>query len=219
MAAALKFIDREGLDALSMRRLGTELGIEAMSLYHHVPSKDTLLDGVGERLWADIPKPSGDSHWSAQLRNFARSLRGLFHTHPHAALLLYRRNLLSRSALAVTHVYLGVLRGAGFDDGLAAEILRAVMSYSLGYGLAELTCLGVPGIQERRRARSQRERLACLAQALPLDTPPDLAETAVAVLADCDPDACFESGLNFMLQGVRRPRHGGRRTPLGGIAK
>lgn len=217
MAAALKFIDREGLDALSMRRLGTELGIEAMSLYHHIPSKDALLDGVVELLWTEIPKPSGNVDWGDQLRGLARSLRGLFHVYPHAAPLLLRRNLLSRSALTVTHAYLDFLRGAGFDDRLAAEILRAVTSYGLGYGLAELTCLGVPGIQERSRPRSQRERLACLGQALPIDTPPDLADTAVTVLADCDPDVCFESGLDFMLRGLRRshgarPKRGGGRT-------
>jgi TetR/AcrR family tetracycline transcriptional repressor len=202
--AALAVVDREGLDALSMRRLGADLGVDPMAVYRHVDGKDAVLDGIAELLWAKLPPPAAGEDWIDGLRSFARSLRGLFRQHPHAApLLLQRFVLLPRAALEAVHAHLEALRGAGLDEERAAQVIRTLISFSTGYGLAELTCLGVPGL-ENRALMSERERLLCMAQGLPPGTPPHLADAAIAIYAECDPDACFESGLDLILAGVRR---------------
>src|SRR5918911_507596 len=89
LRAALKLIDGEGLDALSMRKLGAALGVEAMALYRHVPSKGALLDGVVELLLEQLElPPAGCESWSDAWLAVARSYRRLAHSHPGAFRLL-----------------------------------------------------------------------------------------------------------------------------------
>jgi AcrR family transcriptional regulator len=200
--AALRIVDDEGLDALTMRRLGEQLGADPMSVYRHVDGKDALLDGLSETLWAEVPGPDPGAHWSHDLRTFARSVRAVFHRHPQAAPLMIRR-FLNRSALEVSHAYLGALRDAGFADTRAAEVIRSVVSYSVGYGLQEV---GFPAIPQTpgQGTTAGREFLVSLGQALPAGTPSYLVETAIALCADCNPDDCFEFGLELIVGGVRQ---------------
>lgn len=204
LEASLRVVDQEGLDALNMRRLGAELGVDPMSVYNHVAGKDALLDGVVDLLWEDIAAPSRDGEWVEHLRGFTRGLRGVFRTHPNAAPLVLRRSVLPQPALVLFHAHLQILRDAGFETARAAEILRTLVSYGAGYALAELTCLGVPGTEGRSTPLSEREILVCLGQALPPDTPPHLVETAIVMNTGCDADACFDTGLNLILQGLVR---------------
>lgn len=202
LEAALKVVDDEGLDALTMRRLGEELEADPMSVYRHVDGKDALLDGLAETMWAEVPKPPGQE-WPDDLRALARSVRGVIHRHHGAAPLMIRR-FLNRSALEVSHSYLEVLRRAGFHDSRAAEVLRSVVSFSVGYGLQEVSLLAVPGTPPGQGEGAGREFLVALGQSLPAGTPPHLVETAIALCADCDPEACFEFGLKLIVQGVRQ---------------
>jgi AcrR family transcriptional regulator len=200
--AALKIVDDDGLDALTMRRLGEQLGADPMSVYRHVDGKDALLDGLSDTLWAEVPGPDAGAHWSDDLRAFARSVRAVFHRHPQAAPLMIRR-FLNRSALEVSHAYLQALRDAGFADTRAAEVIRSVVSYSVGHGLQEV---GFPAIPQTpgASATAGREFLVSLGQALPAGTPSYLVETAIALCADCNPDDCFEFGLELIVEGVRQ---------------
>lgn len=206
LEAALGVVDREGLDALNMRRLGAQLGVDPMSIYNHVAGKDALLDGIVDLLWEEIPAPSRGAAWVENLRGFTRGLRGVFRTHPHAAPLVLRRSVLPRPALALFHAHLEILVAAGFAKDRAAEILRTLVSYGAGYALAELTCLGVPGAEGRTTPLSEREALVCLGRALPADTPSHLVETAIVMNTGCDADACFETGLTLILQGLEKPK-------------
>ena len=88
--AALKLIDREGLEACSMRRLGAELGVEAMSLYHHLPDKEALLDAVMELLVAQVEIPA-EGPWETRMRRALRSHREVALRHPRAYILLLTR--------------------------------------------------------------------------------------------------------------------------------
>ena len=210
-AVALAIVDAEGLDALTMRRLGEQLGADPMSVYRHVEGKDALLDGLSDTLWAEVPGPKTGAHWSDDLRAFARSMRAVFHRHPQAAPLMIRR-FLTRSALEVSHAYLQALRDAGFAGTRAAEVIRSVVSYSVGYGLQEV---GFPAIPQTsgQSTTGGREFLVSLGQALPAGTPSHLVETAIALCADCNPDDCFEFGLELIVGGVRQfesPKGGGR---------
>jgi hypothetical protein len=113
------------------------------------------------------------------------------------------RRFLNRSALEVSHAYLQALRDAGFADTRAAEVIRSLVSYSVGYGLQEV---GLPAIPQTpaQATTAGREFLVSLGQALPAGTPSYLVETAIALCADCNPDDCFEFGLELIVGGIRQ---------------
>ncbi|HEY5237570.1 MAG TPA: TetR family transcriptional regulator [Rhizomicrobium sp.] len=130
--AALTLIDEEGLDALSTRRLGARLGVEAMALYHHFPNKAVLLDRVAAKLLESIPLPTDETlGWRAWMGQAARSLRSAGLAHPHAF------PLLSRS-IPVPPVALRVLRIAGFSGRDAARMARVMAVFLNGVVLAEI---------------------------------------------------------------------------------
>ncbi len=200
LEAALAIVDREGLDALSMRRLGAELGADPMAAYHHVGEKDRLHAGIAELLWEEVVRPSAGDDPIEALRALARSLRDLFRRHPAAAPLILRCAPLSASQLELFRAYLDVLAERFADP---AAVLRPVISYALGSGYTESTMLG--GGQcgsAQRQVLSERDLLLSLGQALPAGTPPELASAAVTLIADCDPDRCFSDGLDLMLVGL-----------------
>lgn len=88
LGAALRLVDRDGVDRLSMRRLGVEVGRDATVLYRHIPDKAALLDGVVETMLADLSVDTADPHWAGQLRTVARRLRTLALAHPNVVPLL-----------------------------------------------------------------------------------------------------------------------------------
>src|SRR2546428_12496310 len=75
LRAAIKLADRDGIDSLSMRRLGQEVGVEAMSLYNHVRNKEDILNGMVDVVFGAIDLPSGDVDWAAAMRQLAISVR------------------------------------------------------------------------------------------------------------------------------------------------
>lgn len=95
------------------------------------------------------------------------------------------------------------LRDAGFADTRAAEVIRSLVSHSVGYGLQEV---GFPAIPQSpgQDSTAGREFLVSLGQALPVGTPPHPVETAIALCADCNPDDCFEFGLELIVGGIRQ---------------
>src|SRR5262245_5213637 len=110
--AAIEFADGQGIDALSMRRLARVLGVEAMSLYHYVRSKDEILDGILDRVLTQVDLPAGDD-WKAAIRGAAISAHDVLNQHPWAASLT-TSSIVSPSRLRLTEFLLGSLRRAGF---------------------------------------------------------------------------------------------------------
>jgi len=200
LEAALAVVDRDGLEALSMRRLGSELGVDPMAIYHHVDGKDRLYDGIAELLWAEVARPGPGDDPMRALRVLAHSLRDLFRRHPSAAPLILRWTRLSHAELKLYRAYLDTLSTGGVAE--PAAVLRPLMSYALGSGYTESTWLGVGCPPGKRRALSERELLLAVGQALPPGTSPGLAAAAASLIADCDPDRCFEDGLDLMLAGL-----------------
>jgi AcrR family transcriptional regulator len=199
LEAALAVVDRDGLEALSMRRLGAELGADPMAAYHHVGDKDRLHAGIAELLWEEVARPSAGDDPIEALRTLARSLRDLFRRHPAAAPLVLRCAPLPTAELELFRAYLDLLAGRFADP---AAVLRPVISYALGSGYTESTLLGGQCGPAARQALSERDLLLSLGQALPPGTPRELASAAVALIADCDPERCFEDGLELMLAGL-----------------
>jgi AcrR family transcriptional regulator len=196
VAGAVAFVDRHGLDALSMHKLGAEFGVTAMSLYKYVASKDDLLDGIVEVLWAELPTDT-DPDWRVAIRRLATALRALVHRHPAAATLLTSRQTVQEPLLRVCRSQLDVMRAGGVPEGCAIAVLRAVLAYGVGYALAELSF-------PQRNPDSDDEvgRVRRVAGLLPPQTPDDLIRTALALCTGFDPTAQFEVALDLMIRGM-----------------
>lgn len=190
--AALELVERDGAGALSMRNLGDELGVEAMSIYHHVANREALVDGVGELLMADIDRPADDEDWQTACRRFAAQLRAVTLGHPEAFRLLGLRPLVSVAALTPIEGLLACLVGAGATPATALGLYRALASYARGYALAEVTGFTV----DASTADARRPLRALPADAFPL------LHGEVKAMSDLSPDAAFEIGLEAILAGA-----------------
>lgn len=134
LRAALKLIDRDGLDALTMRRLGAALGVEAMALYRHVGSKEGLLEGVAELLLEELELPDAESApWQDTWTALAHSYRRLARSHPGAFRLLALSPLGIAARFERALAPLAILRDAGFDERPAEHAFLTLLSFADGY--------------------------------------------------------------------------------------
>ena len=139
--AALAVIDRDGLDAFSTRKLGRELGCEAMAIYWYYPSKDALLDGVVDLLMAGVGRAvvaAAATDWIAVMRAVAHAYRGVSHTHPKAFPLLATRRFASEGTFAFLEQLFELARAQGIADRTTARFYRVVSSYCSGFALNQL---------------------------------------------------------------------------------
>lgn len=199
LAAALAVVDRDGVEGLSMRKLGVEAGVEAMSLYNHVADKADVLDGVVALLWQEIEAglPTSGS-WQERVRGLAAAVRAVAHRHPNAYRLLLTRGTLPREGLEVSGQLLAWLREAGFD-ALAEEATRAIGAYAVSYNLAELAWYG---------DRSEADGCLSVDEA-PADAE-GLAGEGWQAVAACDEEAQFAFGLDLLIHGLEAELAGPR---------
>jgi AcrR family transcriptional regulator len=141
--AALDLVDRDGAGALSMRRLGAELGVEAMTLYHYLPNKDALLDGIVERVMAQAETRLADGPWDRALTAYARSLRAVLLRHPGAAQLVASRPAVTPETLRAAERGLTLLCGAGFALGPALDTLNALTLFTVAHAASEVSTTAV----------------------------------------------------------------------------
>jgi AcrR family transcriptional regulator len=141
--AALGLVDREGAAALSMRRLGAELGVEAMTLYHYLPNKDALLDGVVERVLTQAETCLADGPWDQALTGYARSLRAVLLRHPGAVLLVATRPAVTPETLRAAERGLTLLCAAGFPVGRALDTLNALTLFVVAHAASEVATAAV----------------------------------------------------------------------------
>ena len=195
LSAALRIVDQHGVDALSMRRLGKELGVEAMSLYNHVPNKAALLDGLIERVINEVEQPPADASWEDQVREMARSYRRLAHAHPHVVPLIAMRPFNTITALKPVERAFDIFCAAGFDDAAALHAFRTLAGFATGYTLAETGGFfgeTIPPDSTTVVAGSDLDPnlFPRLTQMLP-------------TIASCDHDAEFEFALDVIIEGLR----------------
>jgi AcrR family transcriptional regulator len=194
---ALQIMDEEGLEAVTMRRVGRELGVEAMSLYNHVRDKEDLLDGISEAVVAEFRWEPDTEDWVEQGRAAAREWRRLVKAHPNVMRLMMERKhpLASADALRPTEIALDVLRRAGLSERDTAHAFHAIGGYIFGAVMMEIGHLapGRPdptGMTPAEMMRSIPPGFPCLQQMLPW-------------FMGCDADATFELGLDLLLEGIR----------------
>lgn len=138
LQVAMGLADAEGLEALTMRRLAQELGVEAMSLYHHVPNKNDILDGMVDLVFAQIELPTGSGDWKTEMRKRAHSARAALNRHPWAISLMESRSAPGMATLLHHDAVLGSLRKGGFSIVLTAHAYSMLDAYLYGFVLQEL---------------------------------------------------------------------------------
>ena len=198
LAAAIAIADSDGVDALTMRRLGQALGVEAMSLYHHVPGKDAVLDGIVDMVLADVelPVPGGD--WRAGVRTIVLSTHAALISHPWAASQMLSRTLPAR--FRYMEALLGNLRTGGLTAAQADHAYHALDSYVAGFTLWQV------GIAPDPRALPDMAR-SFLATLDP-ERNPYLVEHIHEHLRERDAadQGSFAFGLDLLLDGLDRLR-------------
>jgi AcrR family transcriptional regulator len=197
-AAALALVDREGLAALSTRRLGDELGCEAMSIYHHFPSKAHLMDALVDLMLAEARVPAaGEGHWLERLRLAAHGFRAMALKHPEFFPFFAVHRLNTRAGVAFVDGIIGILREAGFSDGDAARYFRELGYYLTGAALDETAGYARgPSAAEPVSDATIAAEFKHLAAAAPYFQPVHFPAT-------------FETGLEILLEGIKRARQGG----------
>jgi AcrR family transcriptional regulator len=199
LRAAIVLADAGGIEALSMRRLAKELGVEAMSLYNHVANKDEILAGISDVVAGEIDLPSDEPDWKAAMRRSAISARDVFVRHRWATSLWMVRQSGGPARLRHGDWMLRTLREAGFSKDLTYHAFHILESYILGFTVQQLNF------------PYKGEELAGLAtaflQQLPADEYPDFVEHVMQHLEPRHGDeGGFELGLDLILDGLVRAR-------------
>lgn len=210
LAAAVALVDGHGLAALTMRRLAVDLGVEAMSLYYHLPDKETLLDGVAEtvvdEVTAAVGPLAGDGAWKAVLRRQFLTARGVMLRHPWAPGLLGTRRTVPAGVFLYYDQILGTLIGGGFTYHLAHRALHAFGSMPLGFAQEVFSPAAAGGSMD---VEDTEESLAAMAGRMPHLTAMVAAEMHAATdptLGWCDSQVEFEFTLDLLLDGLDRLR-------------
>jgi AcrR family transcriptional regulator len=196
---ACALADAEGLESLTMRRLAEELGVEAMSLYHHFPNKDAILDGMVDVVFSEIELPVPSPDWRDSIRRRAASARTVLLRHRWGIQLVESRTAPGYATLAQHDAMLGCFRAGGFSVPLAAHAYAVLDAYVYGFVLTELN--------------------------LPFETTEETHEVAAAMFANMPPGAYphlveltkehvlkpgysysneFAYGLELILDGLQR---------------
>jgi AcrR family transcriptional regulator len=199
LRAAIARADRDGITGLTMRKLGEELGVEAMSLYNHVKSKDDLLDGMTDAVFAEIELPVEGADPMQELRRRALSVRSALSRHPWATPLMQSRTHPGPATLRHHDAVIGALRRAGFSIELTAHAFSVMDGYIYGFALQEAS---LPFDSPAEAAEVGQ----LMATQLTAADHPHLAEFTVEHILQpgYDYGEEFEFGLDLILDGLER---------------
>jgi AcrR family transcriptional regulator len=198
LQTAFRLADQGGLESVSMRKLGQELGVEGMAMYYYFANRDQIVDGIVDLVFAEIDLPSSDGDWKAAMRRRAISLRDVLLRHRWAIGLMESRRNGGPANLRHHDAVIGSLRAGGMDIAMAAHAYSLIDSYTYGFALTKMT--------------------------LPFDTGAEVAEVAAGMLQSFHPSEYphlvemmghalepgydyldeFEYGLDAILDGLER---------------
>ncbi len=214
LEAALRILDSEGLDALTVRRLAAELGVGPMTIYSYVRDKDDLLDLIVDRATAEIAPPPPGGDWQAQARALAHNLRTTLLAHPAGIRLISERPMRGPNAFRLLEAGLGIFREAGFSDEQATHAYFALGNYVLGAVLAESTAIGLEP-RSAAGAGGAANLSASTVRQLPAGRYPNITALAAYIYdepptpsaTDRSPGAAapsprFDFGLESLIRGI-----------------
>ena len=210
--AAVALAARDGIESLSMRKLADDLGVGAMSLYHYVPNKEDLLDGMVDLVFGEIELPSTDVDWKTALRGRAIATREVLNRHRWAVGLMESRATPGPASFALHDAVLGCLREGGFSIELTIQAYSVMDAYIYGFALQEKSLPfddaegGAAVAQEQVRQfaeQADEQQSAALAEEFPY-----LAEVVAGHVAKVGYDfaAAFEYGLDLILDALEQRR-------------
>lgn len=203
LRAAVDLADRDGLEALTMRRLARAVGVEVMTLYYYVANKDEVLDGIADLVALEIDVAMGGDDWKAVARRRAIATHEVLARHRWASLLWVSRDVAGPGRLGYMDAGLRIFREAGFSPDLTEHAFHAVENHIVGYTLQETSFW----IDEEDVAQAG----ATFLERLPVHDYPDLAAHVVQHLEGAGHlDAGdFEFALDLILDGIERLRDQG----------
>lgn len=203
LKAALAMVDRSGIEALSMRSVAAELGVEAMSLYRHVASKEALIDGMVALILDEIEVPPAGTRWREAMRRRALSTRAVFLKHPAAAIILDACATMTPSRLAYSDAVVGLLLADGFTPSQAYKAFLTIDSYVFGFLIQELSWPHPEGTQPAQDVAT--------GPTVPPALYPHFAKVMASVMEEVGRlglvaayEAEFVFGLDLVLDGVER---------------
>jgi len=199
---ALRLADHGGLEALSMRKLGQALGVEAMALYYHFANKERVLDGIVDLVFGEIDVPAIGADWKAAMRERAISVRDALARHRWAIGLMESRTNPGPANLRHHDAVIGCLRAAGFDMAMAAHAYSALDAYIYGFAL---TKMNLPF----ETTTDIAEMAETMLEPFPLGEYPNLADfiSEHAMKPGYDFGDEFEYGLDVILDGLDRAQN------------
>jgi len=196
VSTALSLVDEQGMEALSMRRLAKELGVDPMTIYHHLPNKRALLSGLIEKAFSEmrVPEREETGDWRERVRAWARAFRDVARAHPKLVPhLASYPEAAAEATLESTEELFAAFEAAGMPPREIMGAVGVVVDYLNGFALAEAS--GVVGEPDE-----QREMLEML-DARPRGELPAMRRT-LGALADEDLATDFEFGLEVVLAGL-----------------
>jgi hypothetical protein len=214
LSTAVALADTEGLGSLSMRKLAQELGVEAMSLYHHVANKEDILDGMVDVVFAEIELPSEGTEWKTAMRQRAESARAALTRHPWAISIMDSRSSPGPATLRHHDAVIGSCRKAGFSVKMAAHAFSLIDSYIYGFVLQEVNLpfddsMDLEGVVES------------MMMPFSADDYPHLVEltTEHILQPGYSYGNEFEYGLGLILDGLDAAMHGSADMPVRDVSE
>jgi AcrR family transcriptional regulator len=189
---ALAFVERDGLEALTMRRLAEELGVGTMTLYGYFRDKEELLDALVDTAADQLEIPRGGGTWKDEIRALMEEIRRALSEHPVGVLLRQRRPMWSPGALRVSEAGIRTLREAGFSKADAARAYRSLFNYTFG----------VAAFSPHEVSSSHRQQALAALASLPEDQYPAQTEAASELADAIGGKAQFRYGLDLLLDGL-----------------
>jgi AcrR family transcriptional regulator len=202
LQAALELADQGGSDAVSMRKLGQALGVDAMSLYHHVRNKEDILDGIVDVVVGEIEPPAGNTAWKPAMRGRVMTARAVMLRHPWAPAVIESRANPGPATMRYMESVLTILREGGFSLDLAHHAMHVLGSRVFGFNQELFDDTSGDAIEPEVAALMARQMA---------DAYPNIAELSQAIsheggLGACDDDVEFAFGLDLILDGLEQLR-------------
>jgi AcrR family transcriptional regulator len=195
--AATAMADVIGVDALTIRKLATELNVWPMAIYHHLPNKDAIIDGMVDLVFSEIELPPTDLDWKAAIRRRSVSAREVLARHKWAAPLMESRRTPGPATLGHLEAVLGCLRNGGHSIVMSAHAYALIDAYIYGFALLEANLPATAGEEIGEVAES-------VSAAMPVGEYPNITEfmTEHALQSGYDFAHEFDFGLDLILDGL-----------------